>query len=194
LGTVCDFVNGFAFKSNLFKPEGLRIIRITNINGCNVDLSDCKFFDETDYAKVNLDNYKILPGDILIALSGATTGKIGRYNSTEIAYMNQRVGKFVPNKRYLHNRFLYHILLSNVDYFYNLAGGGAQPNLSSTKLLSEFKVPIPPLEVQERIATILDRFETLVNDLKQGLPAEIEARKQQYEYYRNQLLTFERIA
>jgi type I restriction enzyme S subunit len=58
----------------------------------------------------------------------------------------------------------------------------------------EYVIPIPPIEVQQRIVEILDRFETLVNDLTQGLPAEIEARKQQYEYYRNQLLSFKKLA
>ena len=58
--------------------------------------------------------------------------------------------------------------------------------------LAEALIPIPSLEEQEKIANILDRFDTLVNDLSQGLPAEIEARQQQYEYYRDQLLTFKR--
>ena len=52
--------------------------------------------------------------------------------------------------------------------------------------------PLLPFEEQEKIASILDRFDTLVNDLSQGLPAEIEARRQQYEYYRDKLLTFKR--
>jgi len=51
-------------------------------------------------------------------------------------------------------------------------------------------VPVPPLHIQEEIVTILDRFEALVSDLKDGLPAEITARHKQYEHYRNQLLTF----
>jgi len=55
---------------------------------------------------------------------------------------------------------------------------------------SKIKIPIPPLEIQQKIATILDKFDTLVNDLTHGLPAEIQARKQQYEHYRNRLLTF----
>lgn len=58
--------------------------------------------------------------------------------------------------------------------------------------LSKVVIPLPPYELQVKIANILDRFETLVNDLTQGLPAEIAAVKEQYEYYRNKLLTFTR--
>ena len=56
--------------------------------------------------------------------------------------------------------------------------------------LKNILIPIPPLELQEKIVAVLDRFETLVNDLSKGLPAEIEAVKARYEYYRNKLLTF----
>ena len=56
------------------------------------------------------------------------------------------------------------------------------------------KIAVPPLSEQQRIVSILDHFETLVNDLSQGLPAEIAAVQEQYEYYRNKLLTFNRKA
>ncbi len=72
-------------------------------------------------------------------------------------------------------------------------------NVSGTKVtridgnsFAKYIIPIPPLELQEKIVAILDRFETLVNDLTHGLPAEIAAVKEQYEYYRNKLLTFPR--
>ncbi len=71
------------------------------------------------------------------------------------------------------------------------AKGGGQP-LITGGLLKDLEIPIPSLEEQERIVAILDRFDTLVNDLSKGLPAEIEARKQQYEYYRDKLLDFKR--
>ncbi len=70
-------------------------------------------------------------------------------------------------------------------------------NVSGTKVtrisgdsLAKYPIPVPPLELQEKIVAVLDRFETLVNDLSEGLPAEIAAVKEQYEYYRNRLLTF----
>lgn len=64
----------------------------------------------------------------------------------------------------------------------------------SGESLAKYIAPIPPISVQQRIVSILDKFETLVNDLSQGLPAEIAAVQEQYEYYRNKLLTFKRIA
>ena len=98
LGEVCDFQNGFAFQSSLFREVGLPIVRITNIDGSNVDLTDVKYFNPHDYNSGNPLNYVIERGDVLIAMSGATTGKIGYYNLDEKAYLNQRVGKFIPNK------------------------------------------------------------------------------------------------
>lgn len=86
-----------------------------------------------------------------------------------------------------------------IQYYINMidvskyVSGGAQPKLNQENLNS-IRIPIPPIELQEKIVAILDRFETLVNDLTQGLPAEIAAVKEQYEYYRNKLLTFKQIA
>ncbi len=184
LGEVADFQNGFAFKSRLFRDNGEVIVRITNIDGKGVDLSDVKYFSISDY-NTNMSSYKINKGDILIAMSGATTGKIGFYNYEYTSYLNQRVGKFIPKANILNNRYLYHYLL-----YQNISGGGAQPNLSSNKLMEKIQIPIPPIEEQERIAGILDKFDTLVNSISEGLPREIELRRKQYEYYREKLLSF----
>ena len=129
-------------------------------------------------------------GDIVVAMSGATTGKIGFSDSDHMYYLNQRVGKFTPNTEVILNRYLYHVLKSKSQVMYQLAGGGAQPNLSSTRL-KKMMIPVPSIEEQTRIVSILDRLDSLCNDLTSGLPAEIEARKKQYEYYRDKLLTFE---
>lgn len=192
LGEVCQFKNGFAFKSSLFKESGLPIIRIGNIIGNSISMRDMAFFDPKDYKKGKPLSYFISKGDILIAMSGATTGKIGYYDNEELAYLNQRVGKFIPNPITLNNRFLYHFLLTQSDYFYRLSLGGAQPNLSSDDLMERVLIPIPPLHVQQRIVSLLDKFHTLTTSISEGLPRELELRKQQYAYYRDQLLAFER--
>ncbi len=192
LGEMCDFQNGFSFKSSTFKKQGKPILRITNIKDSIIDTSSLVYFEDMDYIGQDLSQFKVVKGDIVIAMSGATTGKLGYLTSDEIFYLNQRVGKFVP-KSNLDRRYLFHYLQLKTNDIYVMAGGGAQPNLSSTKLLNDFSIPIPPLPEQRRIVAILDHFETLVNDLSVGLPAELEARRKQYEYYRDKLLTFDRV-
>ncbi|MEE1498923.1 MAG: restriction endonuclease subunit S, partial [Enterococcus hirae] len=180
LRDVCDFQNGFSFKSALFKEIGLPILRITNIQDGNISASDYVFFDREDY-KESLDRYKVKKGDIVVAMSGATTGKIGYYNNDETLYLNQRVGLFKPNEKKLNRRFLFHWLCTKSKEILNVScGSGAQPNLSSNKMMS-FCIPIPPLPVQEEIVRILDNF----TELTAELIAELTARKRQYEYYQN---------
>ena len=67
---------------------------------------------------------------------------------------------------------------------------GTKVRRISSESLAKIRIPVPPLEEQERIVGILDKFDALVNDLSSGLPAEIKARRQQYEHYRDRLLTF----
>ena len=69
---------------------------------------------------------------------------------------------------------------------------GARGDLNSSKVLG-LKIPLPTLKEQERIVNVLDSFEKLCNDISEGLPAEIEARQKQYEYYRDKLLTFKEL-
>ncbi len=192
LKDVCDFKNGFAFKSSLFKETGLPIVRITNIDGFNVDLDEVKYFSLNDY-KEDLSSFEVSMGNILIAMSGATTGKVGIYKKGTKCYLNQRVGKFIPKENILNNNYLYHFLLLNTETIYILAGGGAQPNLSSNALMSKLLIPIPcpdnpekSLAIQSEIVRILDKFTALTAELT----AELNMRKKQYNYYRDQLLTF----
>lgn len=121
----------------------------------------------------------------IIGRQGALCGNVcfaeGDFYATEHAVVVK------PGKQFI-SRFLYHLLLvMNLNQY---ATGGAQPGLAVSNL-KKIKIPIPPLAEQERIVAILDKFDALVNDISVGLPAELNARRKQYEYYRNKLLTFE---
>ena len=92
---------------------------------------------------------------------------------------------------FLNSDFLYHLLRSHriQNIWKQKASYGTVQNLNAD-IVRETPIPVPPLEEQARIVAILDKFDALVNDLSSGLPAEIAARRKQYEYYRDRLLTF----
>ena len=79
------------------------------------------------------------------------------------------------------------------SYIHNKVRKASIPRLSRS-VLEKLEIPVPPLEEQKRIINILDRFDKLCNDISVGIPAEIEARKKQYEYYRDKLLTFKEMS
>ena len=182
LKEVCRFQNGFSFKSAKFTNEGKPILRITNIQDNSIS-GEFVCFSKDDY-KENLESYLVSPGDTVVAMSGATTGKIGYNYSDKCYYLNQRVGLFVPNESWLMKRYLFHWLSSQTQNIYNVSSGsGAQPNLSSVKMM-EFVIPLPPIPVQEEIVRVLDSF----TELTAELTTELTARKKQFEYYRDELL------
>ena len=89
--------------------------------------------------------------------------------------------------------YLFHILSSEKFFLYDIKNSkGAKMPRGDKSAVMDFEIPIPSLEEQHRIVSILDRFESLTTSLQSGLPAEISARRQQYEYYRDKLLTFKR--
>lgn len=136
-----------------------------------------------------VDNY-IFDGDyLLISEDGANL--LAR--STPIAFS-------ISGKNWVNNhahilKFDNYYTRKYVEYYVNATDltayitGGAQPKLNQQNL-NKLGIPLPPLHEQERIVSILDRFDALCNDITQGLPAEIKARQKQYEYYRDKLLTF----
>ena len=95
------------------------------------------------------------------------------------------------NNNVLNIKYLYYYYLKNeIEYFKNKAIHGRMPQISNG-ITDDYSFYLPPIEIQNKIVNILDNFETLVNDIKQGLPREIELRQKQYKYYREKLLTFE---
>ena len=89
----------------------------------------------------------------------------------------------------LNNKFLFYYLLNNIGLISSFYRGSGIKHPDMSKVL-EMKIPIPPIEIQNKIVDFLDNFETLVNNIRQGLPREIQLRQKQYEYYREKLLTF----
>ena len=90
-------------------------------------------------------------------------------------------------------RFIYYILDNNMANIVGMARMTGVPALNRKELV-DFKIPVPPIEEQNRIVSILDKFDKLTTDISEGLPAEINARRKQYDYYRNKLLTFPELA
>lgn len=124
---------------------------------------------------------------ILVARVGANAGFVhladGSYDVSDNTII-------IDLSKEVNQKFVFYMLRNaNLNKF---AKGGGQPLLTATQI-KDFVIPVPSMPEQQRIVSILDRFEALTTDLQSGLPAEIEARRQQYEYYRNKLLTFEAV-
>ena len=179
LGEVATIQNGFAFKSNLFKKEGEPIIRISNIQNECIETKDIVYFCKEDYF-VNFDNYRIFPNDILIAMSGGTTGKLGINRTNSIFYQNQRIGVIRENKKVLNHFYLYYFLQTKSEESLKIAAGAAQPNLSTAQI-KNFIIPIIPLSVQKAIVSHLDSLSSTIRkleELQQKTIAECDALKQ----------------
>lgn len=180
LKEVTDFVQGFAFKNNTFKNEGIGLVRTTNIQDKSVSKENMIYIDQKDYVE-NLEKYIIRKDRILIGMSG--TIKVGMNSSDELFYLNQRVGMFIPNEKIINNKFLFYILDNSIPELYNLVSGSSVKNLSSNTL-NDFRIAVPPLEVQCEIVHILDDFTLLSAELS----AELKARRKQFNYYRDELI------
>lgn len=134
-------------------------------------------------------------GDLLF--SG--TGTIGEVMIVKENPRNWNIKEGVyalkPKPELIEVGYLKHIMQTSTvkTKLQSLSEGGTVKSISMKKL-ADFVIPVPSMEEQARIVSILDRFETLTTDLQTGLPAEIEARRQQYEYYRNKLLIFKHTA
>ena len=174
-----------------YVDNGVKFISAKDISKDYLDLSDTKYISEDDYKKAS-SNAKPKRGDILFTRVGSNLGHPVLVETDEKLCMFVSLGFMrVIDDNLLNNRYLKHWL--NSQSFWKQVEsktyGSAKVNLN-TGWLNEFDITIPSLEVQKRIVNVLDNFEKICNDLKIGLPAEIELRQKQYEYYRDMLLTF----
>ena len=187
LSELARFTYGFTDKAK--ETGDTRFIRITDIddNG-NLRRSDAKYITLTEESR----KYLLKKGDILLARTGATYGKtLYIPDDTPAVFASFLIKIELDNSRIL-NRYYWHFAKSTqywtqAEKYVSKAG---QQQFNS-KAVGRVLVPIPPLGVQQKIVDILDKFDKLCADIGDGLPAEIEARQRQYEYYRGQLLKFD---
>ena len=152
LSDVCVFDNGYAFSSDNYNNCGIPLIRISNItNTGSIDLSSCVFIQD-----VPSNKFIVKSGDLLIAMSGATTGKMGVYLYEEDALLNQRVGNLKCTDAML-QQYRNYYMFAKSDYILKIAYGGAQPNISAKAIL-DIDVMLPPLKEQHRIVAKVEEI------------------------------------
>lgn len=162
IGEVCDVQGGYAFKSQDFKTEGIPLLKIANINKENeIDFSNNNSYVEEEYYE-KYEKFQLLKGDIVVALSGATTGKFGVYLSEERVLLNQRVARLRANTDLIIPQYLYYYMTLLEQRIYLNAQGAAQPNISTAEL-AKFKIPLPNKEIQEKIVKLLNTAKTIIN-------------------------------
>ncbi len=185
LGDICDFQNGFAFKSSLFKEAGKPILRISNIQNQTIDTNKIVFFNPENY-EIDFAKYEVKPNDLLIAMSGATTGKIGFNDTDTTFYLNQRLGNLKPNSS-LDKKYLYYFLSTKVEENLKISKGAAQPNLSSEQI-KNIDISLPPLSVQKQIVEKLDEAFADIDKAISATEKNIENRSKLFQVFIDQSL------
>lgn len=190
IGEICDTLSGFPFDSSKFQTSGIKLMRGKNVKRGYFDFNedDDRYWESSN----GLEKYLLQDKDIIISMDGSLVGKSFAMLSKKHLplLLVQRVAR-VRAKRVNQNYLFHNIAHRFSGYVDKKKTGGAIPHVSM-KDIQNFSIPVPSLSEQERIANILDRFESLTTSLQSGLPAEISARRQQYEHYRDKLLTFKR--
>lgn len=162
---VAELRHGYQFRNYDFTEDGVKVFKITQIKGDGIaDISSCSFIDANridEFERVLLNK-----GDILIALTGATIGKVARFNFDEIVLQNYRVGNFFPlSEEVLDKEYFYQFLKSKLFYNQILANQtqSAQQNIGKEDI-NNMSVVLPPLPEQKAIANILSAIDDKIEN------------------------------
>lgn len=191
LGSICKVITkGTTPKS--FTDTGVNFIKTEAFDGNRINkikLSHIDVYTHTTFLKRSI----LEEGDILLTIAGATIGKCAIVTSDVLPANTNQALAIIRLNADINRDYIMHVIRSNnmKNYINKKVKGSAQPNLT-LELINEFTLPLPSLEEQDQVVIALDKFDNFCNDSERGLPAEIEARHKQYEYYRDKLLTFER--
>ena len=186
LGEIAKFVYGYTDKAQ--ENGSARFIRITDISeDGTLNPQNAKYVELTEESK----KYLLKKGDLLLARTGATYGKTLYFESDEPSVYASFLIKIILDNSIIRNRYYWHFSKSSLYWTQaeKLVSKGGQQQFNANAA-SRITIPVPALEVQDSIVALLDNFETICSGLNIGLLDEIEARKKQYEYYRDKLLSF----
>lgn len=186
LGDVCDFANGKGHEQFIVDSGKYVVVnsKFVSTNG------EVRKFSDKQISPVFVDDILMVMSDLP---NGKALAKCFLVDKNDTYTLNQRICRLsVKSKELTLPKYLYYVL-NRTRLLLRYDNGCDQTNLRKEDILS-IKIVFPSLAEQERIVGILDRFDALVNDISIGLPAELNARRQQYEYYRNKLLNFEPLA
>lgn len=188
LGQIGQLIRGSGLQKSDFKEEGFPCIHYGQIHTHYKTSADktISFVSEDLSKKLKKAN----KGDVLIVGVSENVQDICK----PLAWLGEEVaisGDMFAFRHDQNTKYITYSLMTKAfgRYKEQFAHGAKVTRLRQEKLLS-YKIPLPPIAEQARIVSILDKFDALVNDLSSGIPAEIEARQKQYEYYRDRLLTF----
>ena len=187
---LCQPITDGPHTTPQFFENGIPFVSVDSIWDGRIHFENKRGYISESFDKECSKKYKPQRHDVLMVKSGSTTGKVAYVDTDDNFNIWSPLAAMRVNEN-TSSRYLFHLLQTSVvqKQVLTKSSQGSQPNLGM-RVLEQFDVAVPPLSKQIEIASILDKFDTLVNDLSHGLPAEIEARKQQYEYYREKLLTF----
>ena len=183
LKNIASFSQGIqvnpSCQYNTMQPGRIRFLRIVDFVSDN---------EPYRYIERPEDKYIKTEEELIMIRYGASAaGKVFMCHTGAIA---NNMFKINLNPGILPKYVMYYLSQTSIYTLLNTSGGKSTMPAINFKLVGSINIPIPPLSEQQRIVSILDKFEALVNDLTAGLPAEIAAVQEQYEYYRNKLLTF----
>lgn len=193
LGEVAEIIRGVTYNKTLEVTEnGYKILRANNIT---VEFSTLNFDDVKQIskdAKVK-DTQKLSKNDILISVASGSREHVGK-----VAFIDENMDYYfggfmavIRSNEWVNPKYLFHILKSHYfSQFVETTFASATINNLSNSVLKGFEIPIPPLSIQQEIVKILDKLTELEATLEATLEAELSLREKQYNYYRDQLLTF----
>ena len=192
LSDVCESIADGDHMPPPKADDGIPFITISNITEQNkINFSNTMFVPSSYYDAL-ADKRKPHSGDILYTVVGSYGIPVCIEQDTKFVFQ-RHIAILRPRSEVIKARYMFHAMQSGAFKAQadKAAKGAAQKTIGLSSL-AEMTLPVPDMCIQERLIRVLDRFDTLCTDLSSGLPAEIEARQKQYEYYRDKLLEFEK--